>query len=99
MIITIIVAIFASGGFWAFLTMVLQRKDEKSPEKLMLRALAQDRIIHLAEKYIERGNITHDEYENIHYLYGPYSLMHGNCLVGKYMEKVDRLPMRQGEVS
>lgn len=96
MIVTIIVAVFASTGFWAFVTRVIQRKDEKSPDRQMLLGLAHDRICYLAEKYIERGWVTRDEYENLHdYLYKPYKALGGNGTVDRLMEEVDRLPIKQ----
>lgn len=100
MIVTIIVAVFASTGFWAFINRVMQRKDEKSPDRQMLLGLAHDRICYLAEKYIERDGVTRDEYENLHdYLYKPYKALGGNGTVDRLMEEVDNLPIIQGTVS
>ena len=100
MIITIIVAIFASTGFWAFITRVMQRKDEKSPDRQMLLGLAHDRICYLAEKYIQRHGVTRDEYENLNdYLVKPYKALGGNGTVDRLMEEVDNLPIIQGTVS
>ena len=97
MIVTIIVAVFASTGFWAFINRVMQRKDEKSPDRQMLLGLAHDRICYLAEKYIEIDGITRDEYENLHdYLYKPYKALGGNGTVDRLMEEVDNLPIIQG---
>jgi len=96
MLITIVVAVFASAGFWSFINRLMQNKGEKSPERQMLLGLAHDRICYLAEKYIERGWITRDEYENLHdYLYLPYKRLGGNGTADRLMEEVDRLPIRQ----
>ena len=96
MLITIIAAVFASTGFWAFITRVMQKRDENAPENQMLRGLAHDRICYLAEKYIERGYITRDEYENLHdFLYLPYKALGGNGTAERLIEEVDQLPVRR----
>ena len=98
MLISIIVAVFASAGFWAFVNRIVEKRDISSPNRQMLLGLAHDRICYLAEKYIERGYITRDEYENLHdYLYKPYKALGGNGTVVRLMEEVDNLPIRQKE--
>lgn len=94
-IATIVVSIFASGGFWAFLTHLMQRKDMKdSAETKMLKGLGHDRICHLGAKYIKQGCITRDDYENLHdYLYKPYKLLGGNGTAEKIMKDVEKLPL------
>ena len=98
MLVSIIIAVFASAGFWAFIDRQVQKRDAKSPEKQMLLGLAHDRICSLAEKYIKRGWITRDEYENLHdYLYLPYKALGGNGTADRLMEEVDKLPIRNKE--
>lgn len=102
-IITIIVsvscAIFASTGFWAFLTYCFQKKDTKdNAESQMLKGLAHDRICYLGQRYVRRGYITKDDYENLHdYLYAPYKKLGGNGTAEKIMKEVDRLPLKEQE--
>ena len=95
MIISIIAAVFASTGFWAFITAVFNWKhDVQDASSNMLMGLGHDRIIYLAECYIERGWITRDEFENIHdYLYKPYRKLKGNGTAEKLMEDVKKLPI------
>ena len=70
MIVTIVCSILASSGFWAYLQ---SHANKNSAEKELLIGLAHDRIIYLGMKYIERGWITQDEYEDLNkYLYKPY---------------------------
>lgn len=96
LIISLFVAIFASTGFWAFITFLIQRKDAKtSAESQILKGLAHDRICTLGEKYIEQGYITQGQYKNIHdYLYEPYRRLNGNGTAEKIMHEVEKLPMR-----
>lgn len=97
--VSVILAIFASGGFWAFLTYLIQRKDTKdSAEAQMLKGLGHDRICWLGESYIARGYITKDEYENLHdYLFLPYKKLGGNGTAEKIMKEVEKLPLEKEE--
>ena len=50
---TIFITVFASTGFWAFLTAIIQHTREKNNgESRMLRGLAHDRICYLGSCYI-----------------------------------------------
>ena len=91
LLITIVGSIFASSGFWAY----LQRRHEKKDVKTrMLIGLGHDRVIYLGMKYIERGVLTQDEYENLYeYLYLPYKEMGGNGSAEKIMHEVNKLPI------
>ena len=91
--LTIIIALLASSGFWAF----LQRKKDKTDfRKDLLLGLAHDRMMHLCLVYIDRGWISADEYENLHtFLYKPYAEVGGNGSVSKLMKEVDKLPIRR----
>lgn len=97
LIVSIVTAIFASTGFWAFITYLVQRKDTKdSAEGQMLKGLGHDRICCLGESYINRGYITKDEYENLNdYLYLPYKKLGGNGTAEKILKDVGNLPIRE----
>lgn len=97
LIVTLIGAVFASGGFWAFLTYLLQRKDCKdSAESEMLKGIGHDRICSLGTEYIKQGYITKDEYENLYeYLYVPYRKLGGNGTAERIMAEVNRLPFEK----
>ena len=99
LIISIVSAVFASSGFWAFLTFIFQRKDKKESEDTqMLKGLGHDRICYLGACYIKRGYITKDEYENLHdYLYLPYKKLGGNGTAEKIMKEVEHLPLKEKE--
>lgn len=91
MVVTIVCAVIASSGFWAFIQRKNENKDVKSQ---MLIGLAHDRIIFLGMKYIEHGWISQDEYENLHdYLYKPYEKLGGNGSAQKVMIEVNKLPI------
>ena len=100
-ILTIVGAIFASTGFWAFLSTLIQSRQSKtSNEAKLLRGIAHDRICYLGEKYIRQGWISTDDYENLHdYLYIPYHNLKGNGSAEKVMDEVRRLPLRRSEIT
>lgn len=61
----------------------------------MLLGLGHDRIMFLGLKYLDRGWITQDEYENLNdYLYAPYKKLGGNGSAQKIMAEVEKLPIR-----
>ncbi len=93
MAITVVCAVIASSGFWTY---IQKRNDNKDAKTRVLIGLAHDRIMFLGVKYIERGYITKDEYENLRdYLYKPYEMMGGNGSAKKVMQEVDKLPLHE----
>lgn len=91
-IITVICSVMASSGFWAFMQKRSERKDANS--KLLL-GLAHERIISLGMRYINRGWISEDEYEDLHdYLYVPYKEKGGNGSAERVMNEVKKLQLK-----
>ena len=91
MAVTVVCAVLASSGFWAWMTARHERKDAKTR---MILGLGHDRIVTLAMRYIERGWITQDEYEDLNkYLYSPYREMGGNGTAERLMVEVTKLPI------
>ena len=63
---TIVITVLTSSGFTSALFAFLQKlADKKDIKTKMLIGLGHDRIVYLGMKYIERGWITKDEYENL----------------------------------
>lgn len=92
LIVSVIIAVIASSGFWAFISKISEKKDVRTR---MLIGLGHDRIMFLGLQYIDRGWITADEYENLYeYLYKPYEMIGGNGSAKRIMEEVKRLPIR-----
>lgn len=109
-VVTIVCALLASSGFWGYISRKAdQRHDEeiahqkqaqaeREAQKRLLIGLAHDRIMQLGVKYINRGYISHEEYENfIVYLYEPYSACGGNGSGAKIAEEVKKLPMNNSK--
>lgn len=94
-IVTIIVSIFASTGFWTLInTLVQNNKTRKSVERTALLGLLHDKIYSLCQQYINKGYVTLEEFENLEYLYRPYKQMGGNGTGEKLYKAVLALPMR-----
>ena len=96
-IVSIIVAVLASSGLWAFL---LNRSNKKDAKSDMLMGLAHDRILYLGKSYLERSleYVTMDEYDNHkNYLYEPYKRLGGNGTAERIMNEVDKLPIKPND--
>ena len=88
-LVTVLLTLLASSGFWAF---VIATIEKKSARNKMLLGLGHDRIIYLGMKYVEKGEITQGEYENLNkYLYEPYKKMGGNGTAERLMQEVNKL--------
>lgn len=92
-IVTIICSVIASSAFWEFL---IKRSEKNDVKTKMLVGLAHDRITYLGMKYIERGWVSQDEYENLYnYLYSPYKELGGNGSAERVMNEVKKLEIRR----
>ena len=92
----VLVIIFGSGGFSTGLWAYVRSRDtnRKAKDRLMM-GLAQAQIIAFGIEYINRGSVTHDEYENLYtYLYEPYKALGGNGSAERIMRNVSNLPLR-----
>lgn len=98
-IITIILAVFASSGFWLFVqTIYTSRKKKRSAEDRLLMGIGFSKIADLGMRYIERGWVTKDEYNDLdRYLFMPYKEMGGNGTAERIMEQVKKLPFKEAE--
>ena len=94
----IVTSLITSQGLWNHVS-TKSRKD--SAEADLLLGLGHTRIMNLCEKYIHRGWITPEEYEDlITYLYHPYLELGGNGTVKKMVEnEINRLPIHHINMS
>lgn len=90
-LITVLAAVGASSGFWLYLE---SRRNTGRNTRKLLMGIAHDRIVTLCMRYISRGYILQEEYENLHdFLYKPYMEMGGNGTAIRLMKEVDLLPI------
>lgn len=90
-ILTIVTAILASSGLWAFIS---SRLDKNSSERELLVGICHIELVFFGMQYIERGWITRDEYETLQELYRPYVKLGGNGSGTKIMHDIEQLPMK-----
>ena len=90
--------IFASTGFWTFVTKLWETKyRKKSAVTRAVLALLHDKLYYLCEKQINTfGNITADELENLTYLFEPYKEMGGNGTCEHLYNECKNLPKVKG---
>lgn len=78
-IITIICAIFASGGFWTFVTRLLEKTSkEKKFERQILINIAKEKIIKWGDELINKGDVSLIEFQEFSEYYTYYSGIGGN---------------------
>ena len=95
--LTIFAAIFGSVGFWTLVNnLITRRYENKSWSSKMLLGLGHDKICELSLKYINRGSISADEYEDlIKYLYKPYEKLGGDGTAERLITEVKKLPITE----
>lgn len=79
-VVSIVLAIFASSGFWAWLTSIYNnRSNKKTIERRALLGLLHEQVIERCDKYISQGWISIQDYEDLtNYIYKPYRDLGGN---------------------
>jgi len=90
-ILTIVTALLASSGLWAFLGKKLERNNS---ERELLVGIGHIELVFFGMQYIERGWITRDEYETMQGLYEPYVKLGGNGSGTRIMQELEKLPIR-----
>lgn len=101
-IVTVVCSVFASSGFWAVITIMIQKKDKEEQEKSeseralanMVRGLAHAKIVELGTHFLKQGCVTLDDLNEFdHYLYQPYEALGGNGYAKKIYGQVMKLPI------
>lgn len=91
-VVTLIVAVFGSTGFWTWLT---SRRVKKSSETKLLMGIAYSQIISMCETYLEKGSVTTNEYHELeHYLFQPYAELGGDGTAEKLFSDVSQLAVK-----
>ena len=91
-ILTIVTALLASSGLWAFLG---SRLEKNSAERELIIGIGHIELVFFGMQFIERGWITREEYETMQDLYKPYIKLGGNGSGTKIMQEIEKLPIRE----
>lgn len=94
--VTILVGIFGSTGFWAFVSSRRRKKEEaNSAITKVCVGVAYLGIKMSCYKLLDRGYATPDDIEDIEkYLYEPYKQLGGNGTAEMIFEKTKSLPTK-----
>lgn len=92
-VVTVMLSVFASSGFWAF---VMSRQNRNTAEQQLILGIGYYSICNLAGQYIARGYITRQEYADFNkYLYEPYRARGGNGTAERLKKELDNLPIKE----
>ena len=86
----VITTVLSGPGIWAWAKTRTQRNNTE--ERLLIQ-VARNQLIAQGRKYLKRGYVTMDEYEEYEDHYKLYSDLGGNGLARRIFEQVDDLPM------
>lgn len=90
MVNPLITTVLSGPGIWAWAKTRTTRN--KSEDRLLLQ-VAKNQLVTQGHKYLKRGYITMDEYEEYEAEYQVYSDLGGNGLARRIFEQVYELPM------
>ena len=91
LIVSVIIAIFASTGFWDWLK---TRRKKMTPYERVTMAVGREKLNKLSKKYIKMTYIPEDEFESFNKLGEAYLEADGNTVVKElYLEAV-KLPKK-----
>lgn len=97
-LVTVVVTVFASNGFWGIVQHKVVRKDDKRDAiEDGLLAVLHDRLYQACRYNIKRNHISIEELDNLKYLYTSYNRLGGNGTGTELYERCKKLPIREGE--
>lgn len=86
----VVTTLLGGSGVWAWAKAKSERND--SEDKLLLR-VAKNQLVNQGRKYLKRGYITLDEYEEYESEFKIYEVLGGNGLARRVFKQVDDLPI------
>ena len=91
--VEILIGVFGANALFSFIEFLITRHDKKkeSPEKLMLRALGEDRLGILLRDWLHSDERLADDWRIIENLYEGYTALDGNGEIKKLYEEAKDL--------
>ena len=78
-VLSIVLAIFASGGFWTFLQTLFQAKSKKNKaERILLLGLARSEIIRQGNELITNQSVSTNDFKEFSEFCDAYIILGGN---------------------
>lgn len=93
-VVAIVIAILGSNALWEFIKWVFERSDKKkqSPERLMLKALGEEKLGKKLRNWLHSDVRTADDWRIIEALYEGYKALGGNGEIKKLYEEAKQIP-------
>lgn len=91
----IITTLLGGSGVWAW---AKSKSDHNDNSQALLLKVSKNQLIALGRKYLDRGYITMDEYEEYEAEYGLYSAIGGNGLARRVFKQVNDLPIMPNNI-
>ena len=91
-----ITALLGGSGIWAWAKAKSERIDAE--DKLLLQ-VAKNQLVNQGHKYLKRGYITMDEYEEYESEFKVYEALGGNGLARRVFKQVDELPILPNNIN
>lgn len=85
-----VTALLGGSGIWAWAKAKTERNDTE--DRLLLQ-VAKNQLVYQGRKYLKRGYITIDEYEEYELEFTVYESLGGNGLARRIFKQVDDLPI------
>ena len=91
--VEILIGVFGANALFSFIEFLITRHDKKkeSPEKLMLRALGEDRLGILLRDWLHADERLADDWRIIENLYEGYTALDGNGEIKKLFLEAQEL--------
>ena len=86
----VVTTLLGSSGIWMW---IKTKSDRNNTEDRLLLAVARNQLIEQGRKYLKRGYITMDEYEEYEAEFKIYETLGGNGLARRVFKQVDDLPI------
>ena len=85
-----ITALLGGSGIWAW---IKANSERNNTENRLLLQVAKNQLVTQGRKYLKRGYITMDEYEEYESEFKIYEILGGNGLARRVFKQVDDLPI------
>ena len=94
-LITAVTTILGSTGIWSYLQAT---RNKNAHQAMLLKGLAYSAIISESRYYLNRGDITTNEFADLYNtLFVPYKQMGGNGSAERIIKEVEKLPIVHNE--
>lgn len=100
-----VITIFASSGFWTFITYKATAKDKSKSEKeeklnvieSAILAVLHDRLFQSCSYYLTKGEISIQDLDNVKHLFTAYKSLGGNGTGEEIYKRILKLPLNMEE--